>query len=173
VGHVIPRKGLETFVETARQLPDLDFAWFGFLNPTGGTLDRVLRSRETERLVDSAPENVTFTGYVEDIRGAYAAGDIFFFPTHNENEGMALLEAMAAGAAPVVRDIETFEWLEDGEACLKAESDFVPAIESLLDEERRETIGNRAAARSEAFTLESIQPDLLGLYDELVPGRSE
>ncbi|MDZ7851005.1 MAG: glycosyltransferase [Halodesulfurarchaeum sp.] len=36
VGHVIPRKGLETFVETARELPELDFAWFGYLNPTGG-----------------------------------------------------------------------------------------------------------------------------------------
>ncbi|MFW5922191.1 MAG: glycosyltransferase family 4 protein [Halodesulfurarchaeum sp.] len=167
VGHVIPRKGLETFVETARELPELDFAWFGYLNPTGGTFDRILRSRETERLVDSAPENVTFTGYVEDIRGAFAAGDIFFFPTHNENEGMALLEAMAAGAAPVVRDIETFEWLEDGRDCLKAESDFVPAIESLLDADRRESIGSRAAARSEAFTLEAIGDDLIEVYEEL------
>ena len=43
-------------------------------------------------------------------------------------------------------------------------------LESLLDEDRRETIGKRAAERSEAFTLESIRPDLLGLYDDLVPG---
>jgi 1,2-diacylglycerol-3-alpha-glucose alpha-1,2-glucosyltransferase len=168
VGHVIPRKGLETFVETARDLPDLDFVWFGYLNPTGGTLDRVLRSRETERLVESAPENVTFTGYVEDIRGAYAAGDVFFFPTHNENEGMALLEAMATGAAPVVRDIETFEWLEDGEDCLKAETDFAPAIEALLDPERRATIGSAARERSEAFSLEAIGDELIDLYGRLV-----
>ena len=168
VGHVIPRKGLETFIETARQLPDLDFAWFGFLNPTGGTLDRLLRSQETERLVEQAPENVTFTGYVEDIRGAYAAGDVFFFPTHNENEGMALLEAMAAGKPPVVRDIETFEWLEDGQDCLKAESDFVDAIEALRDPERREDIGNRAQERSEAFTLDAVQSDVVELYERLV-----
>ena len=168
VGHVIPRKGLEAFIETARALPDLDFAWFGFLNPTGGTLDRLLRSRETERLVENAPENVTFTGYVEDIRGAYAAGDVFFFPTHNENEGMALLEAMAAGKPPVVRDIETFEWLEDGQDCLKAETDFVAAIETLRDPDRRETIGERARDRSEAFTLDAVQSDLVELYEGLV-----
>jgi glycosyltransferase involved in cell wall biosynthesis len=168
VGHVIPRKGLEAFIETARALPDLDFAWFGFLNPTGGTLDRLLRSRETERLVENAPENVTFTGYVEDIRGAYAAGDVFFFPTHNENEGMALLEAMAAGKPPVVRDIETFEWLEDGQDCLKAETDFVAAIETLRDPDRRETIGERARDRSKAFTLDAVQSDLVELYEGLV-----
>ncbi|MFB6110181.1 MAG: glycosyltransferase family 4 protein [Halodesulfurarchaeum sp.] len=168
VGHVIPRKGLSTFVETAERMPELDFVWFGFLNPTGGSLDRFLRSTETERLVDSAPENVTFTGYIEDIRGAYAAGDVFFFPTHNENEGMALLEAMATGAAPVVRDIPTFEWLEDGRDCLKAERDFVPVIEELLQDSRREAIGARAKERSRAFTLEAVQDDLVPLYERLV-----
>ena len=168
VGHVIPRKGLETFIETAKALPDLDFAWFGYLNPTGGTLDRVLRSRETERLVDSAPDNVTFTGYIDDIRGAYAAGDIFFFPTHNENEGMALLEAMATGTPPVVRDIPTFEWLEDGTDCLKAEREFVQPIETLVDENRRAEIGSNAAARSQAFTLEEIRSELVAVYEALV-----
>ena len=168
VGHVIPRKGLETFIETARSLPELDFVWFGYLNPTGGTFDKVLRSRETDRLVENAPANVTFTGFIDDIRGAYAAGDIFFFPTHNENEGMALLEAMAAGKPPVLRDIATFEWLEDGDACLKAETDFRTAIELLTDQDRRKTIGQRAAERSQAFTLDSIADELLGLYDRLV-----
>ncbi|MFB6267800.1 MAG: glycosyltransferase family 4 protein [Halodesulfurarchaeum sp.] len=172
VGHVIPRKGLRAFIETARELPDLDFAWFGYLNPTGGTLDRLLRSRKTQRLLDRAPENVTFTGYVDDIRGAYAAGDIFFFPTRNENEGMALLEAMACKRPPVVRDIPTFEWLEDGEEALKADSDFVPLIESLRDAERREAIGERAGERVEKFTLDAVGDDLIALYEDLVGERA-
>jgi glycosyltransferase involved in cell wall biosynthesis len=169
VAHVLERKGLPAFVETARRLPDVDFAWFGYLNPTGGTLDRVLRSRETDRLVEAAPDNCTFTGYVDDIRGAYAAGDIFFFPTRNENEGMALLEAMACAAPPVVRDIETFEWLADGEDCLKADSvpGFVEAIERLHDPDLRETIGRRAANRSDAYRLENVGDQLVELYREL------
>jgi 1,2-diacylglycerol-3-alpha-glucose alpha-1,2-glucosyltransferase len=172
VGHVIERKGLASFVETARRMPDTDFVWFGYLNPTGGTLDRLLRSRETTRLVESAPENCQFTGYVEDIRGAYAAGDVFFFPTKNENEGMALLEAMGCGRPPVVRDIDTFEWLTDGEECLKAADvdGFLGAIEELRRDDRRERLGANAAERSEAFTLDAVGDDLIDLYRELLSG---
>lgn len=169
VGHVIPRKGLESFVETARAMPDLDFAWFGYLNPTGGgPVDRLLRSSETTRLVENAPENCTFTGYVEDIRGGFAAGDIFFFPTKNENEGMALLEAMACGRPPVVRDIPTFEWLKDGEDSLKATEDFTEPLERVRDPELRERLGQRAAERSEAFTLDAIGDDLVDLYRQVL-----
>jgi len=169
VGHVIERKGLSTFVETARAMPDVDFAWFGFLNPGGGTLDRVLRSRTTTRHVREAPENCTFTGYVEDVRGAFAAGDVFFFPTKNENEGMALLEAMACGKPPVVRDIPTFEWLEDGQTCLKATHDFTTAIERVTtDEDLRERIGERAATASEDYRLDAVSDELVSLYRSLV-----
>ena len=166
VGHVIKRKGLETFVELARRLPDLDFAWFG-------PLDRTLKGRETTRLIDESPANCTFTGYVDDIRGAYAAGDVFCFPTHEENEGIALLEAMTAGKPVVVRDIETFSWLEDGEDCLKVdpESDvdaFVDAVERLRDPELRRRLGANAADRSEEFSLESIADRYRTLYEEVV-----
>jgi len=167
-GHVIPRKGLAAFVATAREMPDLDFVWFGYLNPTGGRLDALLRSRETTRLVESAPENCTFTGYIEDPRGALAAGDVFFFPTKNENEGMALLEAMGCGKPPVVRDIPTFEWLADGRDCLKAEAEFAGAIDRLRDPDLRAEIGESAAERSEAFTLDAVGEKLVGLYRELV-----
>ncbi|MUW14664.1 glycosyltransferase [Halorubrum sp. CBA1125] len=171
VGHVIKRKGLETFVELARALPELDFAWFG-------PLDLSLKGRETTRLIEESPDNCTFTGYVDDIRGAYAAGDVFCFPTHEENEGIALLEAMTTGKAVVVRDIETFSWLADGEDCLKvdpaaadAASDvdaFADAIRSLTDADRRRRLGENAAARSEAFSLDAIAERYRSLYADLV-----
>ncbi|USZ72454.1 glycosyltransferase family 4 protein [Natronosalvus halobius] len=164
VGHVIKRKGLETFVETARRLPDVDFVWFG-------PVDRSLKGRETLRLVDDAPSNCTFTGYVEDIRGAFAAGDVFFFPTHEENEGIALLEAMAAGKPVVVRDIETFSWLQDGEDCLKVDADgtegFEAAIERLRDPDVRQRLGENAANRSEAFSLSAVAGRYETLYAEV------
>jgi glycosyltransferase involved in cell wall biosynthesis len=171
IGHVIERKGLSAFVETARRLPDLDFAWFGYLNPGGGILDRVLRSRRTTRLVESAPGNCTFTGYVEDIRGAFAAGDVFFFPTKNENEGMALLEAMACGKPPVVRDIPTFEWLDDGTDCLKAAdvAGFVETVERATgDGALREDLGAAAAEASEDYTIAAVSDALVDLYRSLV-----
>lgn len=165
VGHVIERKGLSAFVETARRLPELDFAWFGYLNPGGGTIDRLLRSRETTRHVENAPDNCTFTGYIEDVRGAFAAGDIFFFPTKNENEGMALLEAMAAGKPPVVRNIPTFDWLKDGTNALKASEEFVDPLQRLAEDPAlREEVGAAAAETSDDYTLEAVSDDLVEVY---------
>jgi len=167
VGHVIKRKGLATFVETARAMPDLDFVWFGYLNPAGGELDRLLKSRDTKRLVESAPDNCTFTGYIEDVRGGFAAGDIFFWPSKNENEGIALLEAMGCGKPLVIRDIPTYDWLEDGTHCLKATGDFEAELDAMRDPALRERIGANAAAKSEEFTIESVGDDLVELYREL------
>ncbi|MFP4217250.1 MAG: glycosyltransferase family 4 protein [Salinarchaeum sp.] len=165
VGHVIKRKGLETFVELARQMPDFEFAWFG-------PLDLSLKDRETTRLIETAPENCTFTGYIDDIRGAFAAGDIFCFPTHEENEGIALLEAMTAGKPVVVRDIETFGWLEDGVDALKVPADagvnaFVEALRQLESPTERKRLGERARERSAAFSLEALAERYRSLYREV------
>ncbi|MFB6190554.1 MAG: glycosyltransferase family 4 protein [Candidatus Nanohaloarchaea archaeon] len=168
VGHVIERKGLDTFIETAEEMPELDFAWFGFVNPTGGRFGRLLQSRSTLQKIENSPENCTFTGYIEDIRGAFAAGDVFFFPTRNENEGIALLEAMGCGKPPVVRDIETFEWLEHGENCLKAEENFEEQLERMKERKLRERIGGNAEEKSREFSLESVGNELVSLYRQLV-----
>ncbi|WP_123538751.1 glycosyltransferase family 4 protein [Halosimplex salinum] len=174
-GHVIKRKGLKTFVEAARELPEYDFAWFGYLNPTGGRLDKFLQPRETRRLVENSPDNCRFTGYIEDPRGAPAAGDVFFWPSKNENEGMALLEAMHCGKPPVIRSIPTYEWLVDGDDCRKCETDreFVESITELCeDESERDRIGENAAATTERFTLDAVGDELVTLYDELVSGTT-
>ncbi|MFC7071628.1 glycosyltransferase family 4 protein [Halovenus rubra] len=163
VGHVIKRKGLETFVELARRKPDIDFAWFG-------PLDMKLKGRETTRLIENAPDNCTFTGFVEDIRGAFAAGDIFCFPTHEENEGIALLEAMSAGKPLLIRDIQTFSWLDDGEECLKVSGDidgFETALERLTDDDLRARLGANAKQRSEAFSLSAVADRYHDLYQEV------
>jgi glycosyltransferase involved in cell wall biosynthesis len=82
---------------------------------------------------------------------------------------MALLEAMACGKPPVVRDIPTFDWLEDGETCLKATQDFTAAIEQLTsDEARRASIGQQAALASEQYELGAVSDELVDLYRSLV-----
>ncbi|MBC5792627.1 MAG: glycosyltransferase family 4 protein [Nanohaloarchaea archaeon] len=166
VGHVIPRKGLEAFVETARNKPELDFVWFGYINPTGDFMGRLLQTRKTKKIIKNSPENCTFTGFIEDVRGAFAAGDIFFFPTKDENEGMALLEAMSTGKPPLVRDIEVFDWLESGENALKTEN-FENALEKLKDEELRERIGTNAEKRSEEFSLDRIGDKIASVYNSV------
>lgn len=160
VGHVIKRKGLAAFVETARAMPETDFVWFG-------PLDRSLKGRPTKKLIDSAPDNCQFPGFIEDIRGAYAAGDIFFFPTHEENEGIALLEAMVAGTPVLVRDIETFDWVEDGTHGLKVSEEFESALERLNDPGLRERLGQNAAELGETYALSNVATQLEDCYTEV------
>ena len=161
VGLVLKRKGLKEFIETAREMPELDFVWFGYMHEN-------LKTRETKKLIDSAPENCQFTGYIEDIRGGFAAGDIFFFPTKEENEGISLLEAMACGKPILIRDIDIYDWLEDGENCLKSDGDFQEQLERLKDEELRQRIGESAKQKSREFELDTVGKKLVKTYEKVV-----
>jgi glycosyltransferase involved in cell wall biosynthesis len=70
VGNVFERKGLTDFCRL-EQLSDYEFVWFGPYD-TGPHASRTVRE-----WVRNPPENVTFTGWVEDVRGAYGAGDVY------------------------------------------------------------------------------------------------
>lgn len=116
VGLPSSRKGLETFAEIARETPEKEFIWVG-TNEYG----RLLKDyRNLQKLERNPPENLTLTGFVEDIQGAYSSFDVFLFPTKIETEGLVVLEAASADVPIVCSDIEGLQWLEDGESCLKA-----------------------------------------------------
>ena len=84
VGNVFERKGLSTFCRLAAET-DHEFAWFGPYD-AGPQAARAVR-----RWVGDPPSNVTFTGWIEDKRGAFAAGDVFCFPAKVENQGLVVL----------------------------------------------------------------------------------
>ena len=133
VGQVIPRKDVTTFVEVARALPQYQFIWYGH------RMNRLFMfDRKMDRAIRNSPENVRFTGYVEDIGAAFSSGDLFFFPSKEENEGIVLLEAAALGLPIVTRDLPAYRgWMVDGENCLKGETkeDFVRMIRRAMEEE--------------------------------------
>ena len=163
VGNVFERKGVSTFCRLATRT-DFEFVWFG-PHDTGPHADPTVR-----RLVRSPPENVAFTGWIEDVRGAYAAGDIYLFPTKVENQGLAVLEAMACGAAVVLRDIPVFEeFYTDGVDCLKCETlpEFEAALETLAsDTELRERLGENAKETARQHGLDRVREGLCGAYAE-------
>jgi len=59
-GHVIKRKGLETFVDLARELPDIDFAWFGPLDLSLKAARPPGSSRSRQRTARSPGSSTTF-----------------------------------------------------------------------------------------------------------------
>ena len=168
VGNVFERKGLTTFCELARET-DYDFAWFGPYD-TGPHA-----SPTVKRWVENPPENVTFTGWVDDKRGAFAAGDVYLFPTKNENQGIAVLEAMACGKACVLRDIPVFdEFYTDGHDCLKRDSreGFREALRRLDDDpDLRQRLGENARRTAEAHSLDRVGERLVAAYEDVIAGR--
>jgi glycosyltransferase involved in cell wall biosynthesis len=162
LGLIFKRKGLDDFIEVASHMPDVDFRWFG------PELNRALSSGSTREKMESAPENLTFPGFVDDVREAFALGDIFFFPTHEENQGISLLEAAYCGLPIVVRDIPTYEgWLEHEVNCLKADSvaGFTDQLERLRkDPELRKELGKNAQEMAADHQIANISTGLKNAY---------
>jgi 1,2-diacylglycerol-3-alpha-glucose alpha-1,2-glucosyltransferase len=164
VGLVFLRKGVDVFCDVARLMPEYTFAWFGRVHKAV--------KLDTLRIIESAPENVLFTGYVEDVAEAYAAGDIFFFPSSVENEGIAVLEAAACGKPLVLRDAECFAGrFEHGVNCLKGNSaeEFAGLIRQIAEDPAlaaRLAAGALDLARSHA--LEVVGQRLSAIYGRLV-----
>ncbi|PJE76132.1 glycosyl transferase family 1 [Candidatus Uhrbacteria bacterium CG10_big_fil_rev_8_21_14_0_10_48_11] len=162
VGLVIPRKGIATFLQLAGRFPNASFLWFG----------KCYSSLLTKRLPRVRPKNVRFTGFVEDIQEAFSTIDIFVFPSKEENEGMAILEAAAAGRPILVRDIPAYaSWLENEKNCLKAATDevFFLQIERLLhDASLRQRLQQNAVVLAEAFSLPRAATKMNVLYERLL-----
>jgi glycosyltransferase involved in cell wall biosynthesis len=165
VGEVFERKGLTTFCRVAERT-DYDFAWFGHYE------EGPAASSEVRRWVGNPPENVTFTGWMDDKRMAFGAGDVYLFATKDENQGIAVLEAMACGKPVVLRDIPVFEeFFTDGEDCLKCETEaeFAEALDRLADDPAlRERLGESARETAAEHSLERVGERLLETYEGLV-----
>lgn len=133
VGWLFERKGFDTFCEVASQLPDYQFIWFGDKNLSMPTAN-------IRHWIEHKPDNVHLPGYItgDVITGAYLACDVFFFPSREETEGIVVLEALAAKAPVLVRDIGVYDgWLQDGQNCYKGKDidTFVSIIKRLVSHE--------------------------------------
>jgi len=88
-------KGLDTFIDAARQFPQARFVL------VGRALDGAL-----EFLQQDAPANVEFVGAVgqDELIGWYRRAKVYCQLSYRESFGVALAEAMACECVPVVTD---------------------------------------------------------------------
>ena len=133
VGLYIERKGIVDFVELAKRFPQYKFIWFGYTN-----LNTV--PANIKEAVQTKLDNLYFPGYIprDEVRDAYLGADLFLFMTHEETEGIVLLEALAAKIPTLVRDIPIYEgWFEDGKNIYKATTmeEFEQKITGILEHE--------------------------------------
>ncbi len=118
IGLYLERKGILDFIELAKRMPEYKFIWFG--RPYKG-----LVPRKINKAVKHAPSNIQFPGYVEPvmIKSAMCGANLYIFPTHEETEGIPIMEACACKCKALISDIGVFEgWLEDKKNVYKARS---------------------------------------------------
>jgi alpha-1,2-mannosyltransferase len=97
VGRLVPEKRFEIFLEVARQLPLVKFIAIGM--PQKGN------EKYSEFLRMTAPRNVSFM--YSPLRKAseiLARASVYIHCAENEQFGISIVEAMAAGCVPVVHD---------------------------------------------------------------------
>jgi len=166
VGHVFVRKGVKTFIDVARGF-DQQFVWFG--NVFHGAL---VKSKELEEALKSKPENVRFTGYVDNILAAYSAGDIFFFPSLAETQGIVILEAWAMGRPVLIRDLPVFrDWTHDEKDCLRAKTDdeFREYLRQLMEDRKlRDNLVKEGKKAVKEHSMEKVGLQLKGVYEEVL-----
>lgn len=161
VGHTIARKGLPEFLDLARALPAVRFLWFGWTDPR-------LIPPEIARAMKDAPANVLFPGFVdrETLREAYQGADAFAFLSHEETEGIVVLEALACGIPAVLRDIPVYDgWLTHGKNIYKASNndEFQQIVSGLLAGSLPDLTAEGLAV-AESRSLEQVGRQLREIY---------
>ncbi|MFZ2834116.1 MAG: glycosyltransferase family 4 protein [Methanothrix sp.] len=156
-GRVIRLKGLNSFIGAAALLPGVRFLVVG------------LSEADREELQSKAAENVLLSGYEtqEELLAHYQKAKVYCQLSYRESFGMALVEAMACGCAPVVTERgalpevvgDTGYYVPYGNIRATAE-----AIEKALSSKR----GLKARERvEEKFSLKKREQELRSLLEGL------
>jgi glycosyltransferase involved in cell wall biosynthesis len=161
------KKGIDLLIDALGQIKNLpeDFV-LAIAGPDSGGLKAKLTARiETQGLND----RVVWLGMLSgDVKwGAYHAADVFVLPSHQENFGIVVSEALST-ATPVLITNKVNIWREIDEAGAGfVENDDVSGVESLLNRwlalsvtEKIQMSGNAKACYEANFSIESAVNDL-------------
>ena len=161
----IVQKGLRTFVEAARHAPRIRFVLVG-RSPDGSV----------ESLREVAPPNVEFEERflpAEELRDLYRRASCYVQASVHEGFGIAVAEAMACGAVPVVTrrfslpevtgDLGEYVPLDDPRAVARAAERTLAASDEKRRALRARVVENFPTARREH--------ELVRLLLQVAPGR--
>ncbi|MEU9472259.1 GT4 family glycosyltransferase PelF [Streptomyces avermitilis] len=178
-GRVDPIKDLETLIRSfalvRSRLPRARLRLFGG-TPRGGEAYRERCEALAAELGHA--EAVTFEGRVDDIKDAYAAGNVVMLSSISEGFPFTLIEAMSCGRATVSTDVGGVREAVGDTGLVVPPRDpaamAAAALELLGDPERRRSMGEAARLRViEQFTLRQTVDTFRSIYLELsAPGRT-
>ena len=156
-----PEKGLDVLLEAARQRKHMTFLLAGN-GPQLAALSRDL------------PSNVRLLGRLDDVRTLLFAADVFAVPSRREGQGIAALEAMAAGIPVAASRVGGLaEMLTDGETALlvpPGDPDALAVALSRLQSDsrlRQKLAGSASALVQSRYSLPPMLDALTALYREV------
>jgi glycosyltransferase involved in cell wall biosynthesis len=168
VGVICPKKGVEVLPAVARELPNLQFVWVG----KRSILYYPLR---VYRAMSKCPPNVRFLHDVEDALDAHCGGDLFFTPSFCENQGIALMEAMAVGRPVVARNLPVYKGLlANGRNALTCETvdEFVTSLERVIkDPLLAKNFIEEGKVALQDHEMGRVAKSLISIYLSLLNGR--
>ena len=164
VGHFMRRKGIEEFILLAKNNPDKTFIWFGHT-------DAVLVPSEIKKKIKNASSNLIFAGYVdsESLKKAYECSDLFLFLSHEETEGIVVLEALSCEIPTIVRDIPVYEgWLSNNENVYKfKEKKQLDELLSIVLSRDNSAVLKKGRLTAESRNFSNIEKELVKIYNRL------
>jgi glycosyltransferase involved in cell wall biosynthesis len=118
-------------------------------------------------VLNAAPGNVLFTGRVNNICEALSAAQVFVFPSYEENQGIAALEAAACGVPLILRDLAAYRDFVDGHNCVKftTAEEFRSAInEVVTNQTNARRLGENAQKTVQNHDVHAVSKKLLQIY---------
>ncbi len=173
LGRLHPKKGCDMLIDALPRDSDISLVLAG---PDQIGWAEALRAKVD---VDLA-ERVVFTGMLEGElkQGAFAAADAFVLPSHQENFGMSVVEALAASLPVLISDrVNIWREIQLDNAGY-VESDDLPGTKKLIERWARTPMAERDTMRNNArqcfvqrFQIERAVDSLLSILHEPVGSK--
>lgn len=169
VSRFVPEKNLHVLPRIASKLPDYEWYLVG-TTADGGASKRVIEKINVEIKRNRAGNfHVVTNAPREELRKLLLVASLYVHPPFTEHFGIAVVEAMAAGAVPVV--------YRDGGAWTDVASkldlnlgytniDEVPAIVKMLESGKIEELREKAIEYAENFSTRVFRERFARIFDE-------
>lgn len=168
-GQVQPRKRFDTFVQVAKQLPDIQFIWIGGIPFKAAGADYA----KLHRQMKNAPGNVLITDVIplEQAQLYMKAGDLMFMPSTQETFGLAIIEGAACGMPVIVRNIHDYDATFGDLVIRSSEDQFAKTIQQYATDHRLYAEGQRnAKLLAKRYDSKTIGKQLLSIYQNAMNG---
>jgi glycosyltransferase involved in cell wall biosynthesis len=173
LGRLAVKKGLDilirAFAIAAREIPRAS------LVIAGPDDEGIQPSLEQLAAHEGIGDRLVFPGMLvgDDKLSALAAADVWALPSHTENFGIAVMEALAAGCPTVVSPaVNLADEIGRSKAGLVRDAEpepFAEAIASLLhDPARRSELAARAREFARRYDWDALAPGILEMYEGVV-----